>query len=243
MLHCAICDDNPDSAEALRVLIKEYSEELCCDVFFDADSVLKAQQDGAKFDLYILDIIMPEFSGIDLAREIRKHDENGIIIFLSSSNEFYKEAFAVEALQYLSKPVDKDQLFRTLDRALIYKEGNKTEPLPIRTKAGLHSVCVDQIVYVESFRHVITFYLENKREIHTLDSSISLKELLEVLSFPPFYSPHRGFIVNLAYVNCLEKQHFLMTTGATIPIPQKQFSKVRQQYSDYLLLRCNKGEL
>ncbi len=89
---------------------------------------------------------------------------------------------------------------------------------------------------------MITFHLSDGSTIDTLDSSLSLEKLTEALQSPPFCAPYRGFLVNLSFVDCLRKLQLSMTTGAVIPIPHKQFSRVRQQYSDYLLTRYAKGE-
>jgi DNA-binding LytR/AlgR family response regulator len=180
---------------------------------------------------------MPGLTGVDLAREIHKADGDCIIIFLTSSDEFHRDAFEVEALQYLDKPVDKTKLYRTLDRAVRYIGDKRAERLPVQTKDGFNNITINQIVYVESFHHVLTFHLRDGSTTQTMDSSLSLGKLTEALLFPPFCVPYRGFIVNLNHVDCLQKFRFSMSTGDVIPIPQKHFSQVRQQYSDYLLTR------
>lgn len=241
MLHCAVCDDDKSAAEVLHDMINEYPAELNCDVFLDPTALLSAIRSGKKFDLYILDIIMPELSGVALAHEIRQADDNCVIIFLTSSDEFSRDAFRVEALQYLDKPANRETLFHALDRALRYIGEKNDEILPVLTKTGIHALHSDKIVYAESFRHVITFHLSDGSAVETLDSSLSLQELSEKLRFPPFCTPCRGFIVNYSFVDCLRKLELCMITGAVIPIPQKQFSRVRLQYSDYLLTRYAKG--
>ncbi len=242
ILHCAVCDDDPSAAEILHRMIKEYPAELSCTVFSDPLALLAAILNGQRFDLYLLDIIMPKLSGVDLAREIRKTDGDSVIIFVTTSNEFHKDAFDVEALQYLDKPLKKENLYHAFDRALRYIGDKSNDILPVQTKTGIYALHINQIVYVESFKHILTFHLHDGSAIATLDSSLPLKKLTEMLHFPPFCAPYRGFIVNLNYVDCLSKLQFSMSTGAFIPIPQKQFSKVLRQYSDYLLTRYTKGE-
>ncbi len=242
MLHCAVCDDDPKVVAVLQEMIAAYPGDLLSTGFLDPLDLLSAICNGQKFDLYILDIIMPTMIGIDLAEEIRKDDRDCIIIFLTSSDEFYRDAFSVDALQYLDKPVEEASLYHTFDRALRYIENNRDEILPVQTKTGFYALHINQIVYAESFRHVITFHLCDGSSVDTLDSSLTLKRLTELLHFPPFSAPYRVFIINLSYVDCLNKREFYMTNGSVIPIPQKQFSKVRQEYSDYLLTRYTKGD-
>jgi len=238
----AICDDDSSVTELSKVLIGEYFVELNCTVFNDPTILLKSIQNDKKYNIYILDIFMPELSGIELAREIRALDKECLIIFLTSSEEYHRDAYNVEALQYLEKPLNKEMLFHTLNRALKYLGEKKTELLPVQTKAGVRAVEINQIVYVEAFRHVLEIHLRDGSKIETLDSSMTLEGLMSVLSFPPFCVPYRGFIVNLDHAECLEKYKFCMSSGDEIPVPQKQFIKVRQQYSDYLLNRLAKGD-
>ncbi|MBC7960189.1 MAG: response regulator [Vallitaleaceae bacterium] len=241
MLHCAICEDDKSAANVLQEMIIKYPTALNCAVFFDPLMLLTAIQKGQRYDLYLLDIMMPSMSGIDLAREIRKMDDNCVIVFQTCSDEFHRDAFHVEALQYLNKPVDKSMLYRTLDRALNHLNNKDKAILPIQTKSGIRALNIEEIVYIESYRHVLTFHLYGGSSITTVDSTLSLEKLLGLLHFPPFCAPYRGFIVNMNHVECLLKFQFVLSTGAIIPVPQKQFSKVRQIYSDFLLTRYEKG--
>lgn len=242
IFRCAVCDDEKSASESIHGIINEYPVELGCEVFSDPLDLLSVVQKGRRFDLFILDIVMPGMTGVELAREIRNLDSDCVIIFLTSSDEFHKDAFGVEALQYLDKPANKEDLYHVLDRALRYIGDKCNNILPIQTKSSIYALRINDIVYVESFRHVLTFHLCDGRVINTLDSSLTLNELVQSMCFPPFCVPCRGFIINLNYVDCLSKLQFNLITGTVIPIPQKQFSRVRQQYSDYLLTRYTKGE-
>jgi len=242
VIHCAVCDDDIDVCEALQRLLKEYSAELDCSVFHDSLRLRSAFCSGQRFDLYLLDIVMPGLTGIDLAREVRKSDGDAVIIFLTSSNEFHQDGFEVEALQYLEKPVDKAGLYRALNRAMRYIGEKKDELLPVQTKDGIRTLTISQISFVESFRHVLSFHFSDGSTVDTLHSSLTLEKLTEGLRFPPFCMPHRSFFVNMNHVDYLQKSRFIMTNGKVVPIPEKQFSKVRAQYADYMLTRFSGGE-
>lgn len=242
MIHCAVCDDDIAVAEMLHALIKEYAAELDCAGFCDPLLLRSAIRSGQRFDLYLLDIVMPGFTGVELAREIRKSDGDAVIVFLTSSDEFRRDGFEVEALQYLDKPVDKAKLYRTFDRALRYIGEKKNQILPVHQKDGFVNLPIDQIVFVESLGHVLTFHMTNGSTVETLYSSMTLEKLIQMLRFPPFCMPHRSFIVNMNHVDCVQKFRFCMSNNDLIPIASKQFSRVRQQYADYVLTRLSKGD-
>lgn len=245
MIPCLICDDDLTVSNEVNLLINEYnrmnSVSIKCDIFSDPLKAKAAILNGTSYQLYILDIVMPELTGIELAKEIRKRDSDSIIFFLTSSNEFHSDAFAVEALQYLTKPVSKHDLFRILDRSnkLIQKQVSKR--LPIQAKGGIYSFPVHEIIYVESHRHVLTFTIKDGQKIDSLSGSISLEKVMETLDSPIFYSPYKGYIINFNHVSCLEPSCFIMIDHASIPISKKQYSKVRKDYSEYILSQCKNG--
>ncbi|WP_306472654.1 LytR/AlgR family response regulator transcription factor [Acetivibrio thermocellus] len=82
---------------------------------------------GKQFDIYCLDIMMPGFTGIDLANEIRGSDKTAPILFFTSSAEFALESYSVRAADYVLKPVSKEKLFLTFDELLEQIEAQKKE--------------------------------------------------------------------------------------------------------------------
>jgi len=91
MIHIAVCDDNIDELSYMSQLINQYrsSKNLNCEysVFPNGLELISALEKGKQFDIYCLDIIMPVFMGIDVAKEIRKFDNNAPILFFTSSPE------------------------------------------------------------------------------------------------------------------------------------------------------------
>jgi len=83
--------------------------------FQNGFEIISSLEKGNRFDIYILDIIMSNFSGIETAKEIRAFDKNSPIVFLTSSPEFALEGYKVKALNYVLKPASKEKLFETLD--------------------------------------------------------------------------------------------------------------------------------
>lgn len=110
----AICDD--DSAELQHILNllsayqKEHNRTLICKGFtssFELASTASREQ----YDVYLLDVIMPIISGMELAKEIRSFDKAADILFLTSSPEFAVESYTVKASNYLLKPIVRESLF------------------------------------------------------------------------------------------------------------------------------------
>lgn len=115
MIKLAICDDEPVYQKEVARLAKEYGEyhhvELSISVYSSGVQVLDANE---HYDIFILDILMPGLSGMELASDLRRMDDAASIIFLTSSPEFAIEGYSVHALAYLLKPVKREKLFKIL---------------------------------------------------------------------------------------------------------------------------------
>ena len=89
--------------------------------------------EGAQFDLYVLDVVMPDMSGIDLGMKLRELGQYGAIVYLSVSPEYAVESYAVRAFYYLMKPVDSTQLYHVLDQALVALDRKKAACVTVKT--------------------------------------------------------------------------------------------------------------
>lgn len=238
-MKCVICDDNLEITAQVSELIDTYAQTNLIPITYltydNPKKLLHNLEAGTTSDIYILDIIMPRFSGIDLAKKIRQKDFNSVIIFLTSSPEYTRDAYEVEALQYLEKPIDIYKFNNAIDRTLRYLQIQKERILAITTRDGLQAVSMNQIVYIESNRHVLTIYLTNEQCIQTKDSAHTITKLAEQLPFPPFIIPYKGFLVNMSHMSHITKNGFQTCLGNTIPIPARQFNSIKEQYTEFLL--------
>lgn len=239
LIKCAICDDEKEITNEVYNLIQTFAGKkdipISCVVFNSPDELLLEIKSGKTFDLYFLDIIMPGITGISLAKEIRISSSNAVIIFLTSSDEFTREAYHVEALHYLDKPLDLLAFNHALDRAISYLGNCSSQTALFETKYGTRQISLNQISYVKAYRHVLSVTLSDGTSIDTLSSSLTLAQLTTLLPFPPFSSPCRGYLVNLDHVDYIGMNQFIMKTGDTVPITAKIFFQIKKQYSNYLL--------
>ena len=105
MIHIAICDDSKQERQILAALFKRYQElhatPLQIHIFQNGFSLLDAIDQGKRFDITILDILMPGENGIEIARNIRASGTDTEIIFLTSSPEYAVDSYEVKAQNYL----------------------------------------------------------------------------------------------------------------------------------------------
>ncbi len=239
MLRIAVCDDTPEELQTIAHLTKEYivTHGLDAEVreFSHPDALLTACETTA-FHVYLLDIVMPMVSGLELARGIRRLDTDAQIIFITTEPSFALDAYAVNPLHYLLKPVDKPSLFAALELA-VRKADFGTDPgLTLRTRDGLRTLSVGDIACCEYCRHAALYTLVTGERVETLTLPGSFSDhVAPLLSDRRFIQPHTAFAVNMAQVERLDKEGFTLRGGAFVPVSGKQLTAVRSAYMTYRL--------
>lgn len=236
MPQIAVCDDNIDELSNMVQLINDYriSRNLNCEyaVFSNGFDLLSALEKGKRFDIYYLDIIMPGFSGIDVAKEIRSFDKTAPIIFFTSSSEFAMESYSVKAINYVLKPISKEKLFFTLDEVLEQIKAEKDEDaLIVKSHEGIQKILISNLVYAEVIGRNVLYHLRSGKVIESTESFSSVGDKL--MKYGCFCNPHRSYLVNMQYVDTIEKHQITLQTLSTIPIAQGKAREIKQQYLHY----------
>ncbi len=125
MMVVAICEDEGYILAELRKKVEKYMNSKSLPVsiktFTSGEELLKEKK---KFDIVLLDLMLPGIHGLEVARQISGRSR---VIFITSYREHAVEAFDVNAVHYLVKPVTEERLFQALDRAV-----NQTEKVDIQ---------------------------------------------------------------------------------------------------------------
>lgn len=231
-----ICDDNQENLRELEKLLLKYIARFSglsfeIEKFTDAALLLHKIQDKKPADIYILDIIMSDISGIDLGREIRKKSEKSIIIYITESDQFALDAYDILAIRYLLKPVAEDRLFEALDYALSQIQDKRETFFTVKTKNGLESVPYREIEYIENSSRKLEIHLTDGRKITSIYIRKSFEdETKEFLNTGNFLCVHKSFLVNLNYVRKLNQTNVVMNSGTSIPVSRKSASQVKKNY-------------
>lgn len=223
LLRAMIVDDEAPARSELRYLLEESGR---VDTITEAASAREAVQRlmEGHLDVIFLDIHMPKTSGMQLAEAMHKLKNPPAVVFVTAYGEYALEAFDVDAVDYLMKPVETERLSRALDKvqARLKTKGTAVQTAKAQAQAspaaqaGQAKAAVDRIPVVKSGRKVLVpvdqiryieakddyscIYTENDRYL----STISLAKLEEKLAPAGFFRVHRGYIVNLEYVEDVE---------------------------------------
>lgn len=236
MTKIAICDDSSEELEMLYSLLNLYRSEklpnLQIQTFHSGFSLLDALECGERFDVILLDIIMPGENGMNIARKIRKNNSEIKIIFLTSSPEYAVESYEVKADNYLLKPVPKEKFFSAIDNCLETLDEKQDSGFIIHTGAnGYTRILYCKLMYGEAMRKSVNLHLTD----HTVISSVmTFTELTNILdASPDFIKPHRSYIVNMHHIKNVTKTEIIMTNGDLIPIPKNHYTEVSKIFLNF----------
>ncbi len=231
MLKIAICDDEIKEISSISSFINNYISEHDIPITYKCytSSVeLTSKAAYEKYDLYLLDVIMPVLNGISLAKEIRSFDKAADIIFLTSSPEFAVESYTVKAANYLLKPITKDNLFCALDDILEKKEADIPKYIVVKSTNGVHKLLLSNIVCVEAFNRKVIYYLNNNSQLECSERFTSICDKL--MENHEFMLAHRSFAVNMNFVRSIGSTDMQLQNGKIIPLAQRRVSEIKKQY-------------
>jgi len=227
----AICDDNQTDSGYVAELLSDWAKKMGYVVqtqcFPSAESFLFHYAQEKEFDILLLDIEMAEMDGVALAKKVRQDNEGVQIVFITGYPDYIGEGYEVAALHYLMKPVEKEKLFRVLDRAAANLQ--KPKRVVVLTIDGESvRVPVEEIQYVEAFSHSVAV-VTTKR---TYEFRKGLSEM-EVLLGDGFIRCHRSYLVGLRFLSGLSKQKVTLDGGTELPLSRSAAAAVHKAFIKY----------
>ena len=154
------------------------------------------------------------------------------MIFITAYPRYAVQAFALDAVHYLLKPVDRDKLFPALDRAMGQRAQRRGRALLLPGDGGMTRVFEGDILCCEALNHQIT--------VHTLTGRFSFWGALDALEpalGPNFFRCHRSYLVNLNHVAELRPGYGVVTGGGRVLIARRK----QRDFARRLLDACQGG--
>ncbi len=212
MIRALIVDDEPLARENLVLRTAMFDDiEICGQADNGHDAVLLASR--LSPDVIFLDINMPGVDGLEAATTLMK-DQDAEIVFVTAYSEHAIDAFRVEALDYIVKPID-DRIFndvierirkRAREKSHLVKEEKPIETylkrLGIKDNSAIHMIDVEDIEFIEAAGDYLCITARGKNYIHKQ----TLKSLMTLLDPEKFMRIHRSSAVNIKFLDRVENQ-------------------------------------
>lgn len=239
MLHIALCDDEDVQCALTGELLRQYMRErpslaARLSVFSSAEALLGQMEDTDSFDLYLLDVIMPGLSGIELGLKLRELGCNSPIIYLTTSPDYAVDSYLAHAFFYLLKPVDPARLFGVLDQAAAQLEQCRSASVSVKTKDGLRRLPLDSLLCAELMGRTVRYTLVGGETVDsvTLRGSFS-RQMAPLLADQRFVLCGASFVANLYYVTAVGKGELTLSGGLQLPLSRGVAAQVKKRWGDY----------
>ena len=241
MLEAVIVDDEAKALESLSWELTNLSDEVkIIASFTDAHKALSFLESNTP-DCLFLDIEMPVMDGFQFIRNLK--NKNFPVVITTAYNQYALKALKNEAIDYLLKPIDSDDLHETITKIKKYNSKNITaeklehillnfnskslsKRITINTDGKLLFLESDEILYAESDGNYSTIYLADGQK---LVLTKKLKEVNQMLPSEDFFRVHNSFVVNLGHI-----KEFLKTDGYVVLKSGQKIPVSRQKKSDFL---------
>lgn len=240
MLRIAVCDDEEKQREQVSALLETYLEahpdrQGQVETFQSGSALLERTKELHGFDLYILDILMPSLSGIEIGRRLRALADEGEIIYLTNSNDFAADSYDVRAFFYLLKPVEKSKLFQVLDKAVERRNWRQSSAVVVTTAAGVRRIPLGQIRYVERMgRRMRYFCTDGVVDSQTI--RVPFRQMAApLLADRRFYLCGASFVLNFQHVTGVNGQTALLDSGHTVTLPRTVAADFKRAWGAYWL--------
>ncbi|MBQ9110993.1 MAG: response regulator transcription factor [Oscillospiraceae bacterium] len=228
-MRIAICDDEPQcrqqAVQAVHACTR--SLDILTDVFENGNAFLQSFR-KSPYDLVFLDIEMPEIDGISLARRLRELSRDVPIVFLTSHIEYALEGYEVNALRYLTKPIQNDKLHELL--GYVMERMQEQRMLWLKTDGGEERVPVKDILCLEAQNQNIL--------IRTADREYTVRynlgEYEKELSQDGFFRIHRGYLVSLRHVKSLGKHGLTLSDGTVLPVSRTKEKPLKEALFQFI---------
>lgn len=232
-IRIGILEDEHIFVEKLQDTICAWAKERDCLVeisdYQTSESFLPAFENGGKFDIVFLDIMLPSgLNGMAVAERMRETDKDVVIIFLTSNVDYMADGYDVSALQYLLKPLRPPRLKRYLNKALDILENRQSKYYVYKNKGASTRLSYKDILYFTSCGQHI--------EIHTKYETYSewtrLKTIESTLP-STFVRCHRAYIVNIEAVSSIHPQIISLVNRETIPMSDSYVKQLKDKWMYY----------
>ena len=232
MIQIAICEDEENIREYLRTLISKQNMECEITEFESGEGYLQSDK---EFDLLCLDVeLNTEISGLELAKLIREQSvkKQPLIIFVTGHKEYVFDAFDVDAFHFLIKPISKEKFTVVFQKAISRIElshKNKENTIHIQSTTINKVFVIDEIYYAESQNHKVI--LHTKAGIVEYYGKISD---LEIQLQGQFFRIHKGYLVNMSYIDRYSKTEVFLTNKEVLPLSKYKFADFVKAYLRFM---------
>lgn len=233
-----VVDDESPTRDELAYLLQTFPLIHSVHAAQNSNDALRLLQ-MRRYDIAFLDVRMPALNGIELAHVLRRFAAAPAIVFVTAYEEYAVQAFEVQAIDYLLKPVSRTRLGAALDRAL---GGSPDGPQdPPEAEDSLAVIPVETTGRIRLIDRLLVGRVEAEGDyvrLHLVDGSthlvrIPISRLEEKWSAHGFIRIHRGHLVPVRHITefaAVGGNHTVVVAGQVLPVSRRHAHEVRDRF-------------
>lgn len=230
MLTIAICEDETFFAAELNKLVNAYAGSRGMDIsvpmFFDGEQLAASRQ---MPHVILMDVRLPGPDGMETVRRLRKLGCTSQVIFITACPQYVFQAFDLDAIHYILKPVAAEKLFPVLDKAVKRAVSHREKTVLFTNSTGSVRIPMGDILYLEALDHQVT--------VHTMTDCFQFFGTLDAVQEAldaRFFRCHRSYLVNMTRVTARQPGAATVASGDEILISRRR----QQEFARRLLDIC-----
>lgn len=228
MIQIAVCDDDPiqlkSTGEALAQAAACYTPEI--DLFSGCKDLLNAvEKSGYRPNIAVLDIVLPEESGIKLAMKLNELCPQCAIIFLTAFLNYATDVYETKHSYFIVKSQLHERITSAIAKAM--EDASRDSHLVFRNNGIVRTLPLQEVLYLErNLKKTIIAHSSGKQYI----TSAKPEQLINSLHHCPFVKCHQSYHVNLELATGMTKNSFLMKNGQEVPISRSQHKAAKEAF-------------
>jgi two-component system, LytTR family, response regulator len=217
---CLIVDDEKPAHLVLQSHISKTEDLVFTDSAFNGKEAIKLLITNT-YDLLFLDIEMPLINGLEVLETLTVKPAT---IITTSYNQFAFEAYQLDAVDYLLKPISLPRFLKATEKAKMSVGGgtqkkNIQQFITFRLDGILREYPIENILYLESLgNYVKVFFADKSKPIVVYES---LKNIVENLTESSLIQAHKSYIINVLQLEKITKSEVILNGGITLPLGRK----------------------
>ena len=234
-MRIAVCDDELKEQNQIERALREWDPTRSVEKFSSGTSLLEAAKEGLPFDIVFLDIYMPGENGVEIAGALRELSPETGIVFVTTSREHAIDAFALDALHYLAKPVTTEGIVESF-RRLMELRVRQQKTISLSVGGDIYTIHPNQICSLESGNHIVEITMDDGRQLRTRTPLYQLEQKLD----KSFLKLNRGIVVNMDHIERMGTADCSLRNGSKFFLSTRERNAIRASYNEYLLSRLSR---
>lgn len=232
-VNICICDDETHVHDEIKSFISDLAvtdTQFSVVDMFSGEELLRKCSSNNMFGIIFLDTEMAGINGLKTAEELRKKGVKSIIIFISAKIDYVFDSFKYEAFHFMLKPFQKDEFYEVFFRA-VRKYKSDHPAIVIKCQNDRYELLIHEIIFIEGYQRHIMVHTSSK--VYEFVGKIS--DILRELEVHGFIRVHQGFLVNMAYIKCIDNNDIILRNNTKVMISIRKRAEALKAYDTYLV--------